>query len=335
MVKIHNFGSGTQGVHISCPRGDVETVGDVVQTVVEKVPVLVESHRGGLVAEHSLDEFHVRARGDREARSGVPKLVRVQARHVIDAAAVDDAFRFLVEQLPPQTTVAIATRADPLLPLSRLRSRGELLELRAADLRLSPDEADAFLNQVMGLNLSPDHVTALETRTEGWAAGLQLAALSLRSQEDPAPVRRGIHRKSPVGPRLPRRRGLNNQPDDVRQFLLDTSVLRELSGPLCDALTGRTDGSQTLEELERGNLFGGFFPDLRPIPAAQARIRIAQGRLPDAWDWSREHRVTATDPPSFLTEFIQLTLARLLIAQQTRSSDSCGHVHANTEQGHH
>jgi hypothetical protein len=79
-VKIHDFGSGTQRVHISCPRGDVETVGDVVQTVVEKVPVLVESHRGGLVAEHSLDEFHVRARSDREARSGVPKLVRMQAR---------------------------------------------------------------------------------------------------------------------------------------------------------------------------------------------------------------------------------------------------------------
>jgi LuxR family maltose regulon positive regulatory protein len=129
------------------------------------------------------------------------------------------------------------------------------LELRAADLRFSPDEARAFLNQVMGLNLSPDHVTALETRTEGWAPGLQLAALSLRSQEDPAQfiaAFTGSHRF--VLDYLVEE-VLNNQPDDVRQFLLDTSVLRELTGPLCDALTGRTDGSQTLEELERGNLF--------------------------------------------------------------------------------
>jgi LuxR family maltose regulon positive regulatory protein len=175
--------------------------------------------------------------------------------HVIDAPPVHEAVTVLLDHLPPLATLVIATRADPPLPLSRLRSRGELLELRAADLRFSPEEAGAFLDQVMGLDLSPAHVAALESRTEGWAAGLQLAALSLRGQEDPAQfvaAFTGSHRF--VLDYLVEE-VLNNQSDDVRQFLLGTSVLRELSGPLCDALTGRTDGSQTLEELERGNVF--------------------------------------------------------------------------------
>ncbi len=106
--------------------------------------------------------------------------------HVIDEAGVHDAVRFLLEHLPPRATLAMATRADPPLPLARLRSRAELVELRASDLRFTPAEADAFLNQVMGLDINADQVAALDARTEGWAAGLQLAGLSMRGHDQTA-----------------------------------------------------------------------------------------------------------------------------------------------------
>ena len=166
----------------------------------------------------------------------------------------------------PRSRIAITTRADPPLPLSRLRARGELLELRAADLRFTPTEADAFLNQVMGLDLEPAHVAALETRTEGWAAGLQLAALAARGRSGTGDVGdfvdafTGSHRfvldylLEDV---------LLSQSDDVRAFLLDTSVLRELTGSLCDAVTGRSDGQEMLELLERSNLFVVALDDQR------------------------------------------------------------------------
>ena len=104
--------------------------------------------------------------------------------HVIDSKPVDQALTFLVEHLPPQMHLVIATREDPPLPLARLRARGQLTELRAADLRFTPAEAAEFLNQVMGLNLSAEDIAALETRTEGWIAGLQLAALSMQGNKD-------------------------------------------------------------------------------------------------------------------------------------------------------
>jgi LuxR family maltose regulon positive regulatory protein len=175
--------------------------------------------------------------------------------HVIDSAEVHDAVAFLLDHLPPQVTLAMTTRADPPLPLSRLRARGELVEVRAADLRFTTEEAEAFLNDVMGLRLEPAQVTALETRTEGWAAGLQLAGLSAGRHGDVAAFVddfTGTHRfvldylLDEV---------LAAQPEEVRTFLLDTSVLDQLTGPLCDALTGGHDGQHTLETLERHNLF--------------------------------------------------------------------------------
>ncbi len=108
--------------------------------------------------------------------------------HVIDSKPVDDALTFLLEHLPPQMHLVIATREDPHLPLARLRARGQLTELRAADLRFTPAEAAEFLNQVMGLNLSAEDIAALEKRTEGWIAGLQLAALSMQGQVKTPPV---------------------------------------------------------------------------------------------------------------------------------------------------
>src|SRR5205085_7810287 len=106
--------------------------------------------------------------------------------HVIEAKPVDQALTYLVEHQPPQMHLVIATREDPPLPLARLRARGHLTEVRAADLRFTPSEASAFLNQGMGLSLSVEDITALEARTEGWIAGLQLAALSLQGHEDAA-----------------------------------------------------------------------------------------------------------------------------------------------------
>ena len=190
-----------------------------------------------------------------------PTVLALDDYHVIDAPDVHEAVTFLLGHLPPQVSIAITTRADPPLPLARLRGRGELLELRAAELRFTAEEADAFLNDVMGLDLEPAHVAALEHRTEGWAAGLQLAALSARG-------RTGAGDAGGVAGFVEAFTGshrfvldylveevLNSQPGDVRGFLLDTSVLQQLTGGLCDALTGRDDGRQMLEILEHGNLF--------------------------------------------------------------------------------
>ncbi|HET6966444.1 MAG TPA: LuxR C-terminal-related transcriptional regulator [Acidimicrobiales bacterium] len=178
--------------------------------------------------------------------------------HVIEAQAVHEAVTFILDNLPRQVTVAVTARADPPLPLSRLRARGELVELRASDLRFTVEEAGQFLNQVTGQELDPQHVSALEARTEGWASGLQLAALSARGRVEAGDLGgfvaefTGSHRF--VLDYL-LEEVLRGQPDDVRDFLLDTSVLSELTGPLCDAVTGRADGNEMLEALERSNVF--------------------------------------------------------------------------------
>lgn len=175
--------------------------------------------------------------------------------HVIEETAVHDAVAFLLEHLPPQISLAIATRADPPLPLPRLRVRAELTEVRAADLRFTPDEAEVFLRRVMGLDVTAEQVAALDARTEGWVAGLQLAGLSLRGQDRPESfisAFTGSHRF--VVDYLVEE-VLDHQPAEIREFLLDTAPLDRMTGSLCDALTGRHDGQQTLELLERENLF--------------------------------------------------------------------------------
>src|ERR671919_2690674 len=185
-----------------------------------------------------------------------PTVVALDDYHLVDGAAVHEAVTFLLDNLPPQVTLAMTTRADPPLPLSRLRARGELVEVRAADLRFTTDEAEAFLNEVMELRLDPALVAALEARTEGWAAGLQLAALSARTRAGDVAgfveAFSGSHRF--VLDYLVEE-VLDRQPAEVRAFLLETSVLEQLAGGLCDALTGRSDGQPMLETLERENLF--------------------------------------------------------------------------------
>ena len=219
---------------------------------------------------------------DLDTLSG-PTVLALDDYHVVDASEVHEAVTFLLDNLPPQVTLAITTRADPPLPLARLRARGELLEVRADDLRFTEAEATAFLNEVMGLELEAHHVAALEHRTEGWATGLQLAALSAqRASELDGFVEAfaGSHRF--VLDYLVEE-VLEGQPEDVRTFLLDTSVLDDLTGPLCDAVTGRDDGQQQLEQLERANLFVVPLDDQRQwwryhhLFAEALRARLAAG----------------------------------------------------------
>jgi LuxR family maltose regulon positive regulatory protein len=175
--------------------------------------------------------------------------------HVIDARPVHGAIALLLDHLPPQMHMVIASRADPPLPLSRLRGRGELTELRAADLRFTPDEAAAFLNDVMGLDLAAGDVATLETRTEGWIAGLQLAALSMQGRDDVSSFMSAFAGDDRYIVDYLVEEVLQRQPEHVRSFLLQTSILDRLSGPLCDAVTGRNNGNELLAALERGNLF--------------------------------------------------------------------------------
>jgi LuxR family maltose regulon positive regulatory protein len=175
--------------------------------------------------------------------------------HVIDAKPIDTAVTFLLEHLPRQMHLVITTREDPNLPLARLRARDQLTELRAADLRFTSAEAADFLSQTMGLNLSAEDIAALETRTEGWIAGLQLAALSMRGREDvPGFIRAFAGGNRYIVDYLVEE-VLQRQSERVRSFLLQTSILDWLSGPLCDAVTDQEEGTALLEALERDNLF--------------------------------------------------------------------------------
>jgi LuxR family maltose regulon positive regulatory protein len=175
--------------------------------------------------------------------------------HVIDAQSIHGGLDFLLDYLPPNVHLVIASRADPPLPLARMRARGELTELRAAELRFTPDEAAAFLNDVMGLAIPADDVAALETRTEGWIAGLQLAALSMQGRADVSGFIAAFAGDDRYIVDYLAEEVLQRQPAGVREFLLATSILDRLSGGLCDAVTGRQDGRAMLEQLERGNLF--------------------------------------------------------------------------------
>ena len=182
----------------------------------------------------------------------------------VDASmSVDDALSFLVEHLPPQLHLVIATREDPPLPLARLRVRDQLTELRADDLRFTPAEAATFLNQVMGLDLSAEEIAALETRTEGWVAGLQMAALSMQRREDITGFIQAFTGSHRFVLDYLVEEVLQGQPERVRNFLRQTAILNRLSGLLCDAVrfdntetdTEQEDSKGLLETLERGNLF--------------------------------------------------------------------------------
>ena len=175
--------------------------------------------------------------------------------HVIDSKLVDEALAFLVERLPPQMHLVIATREDPSLPLAKLRVRGQLTELRATDLQFTPAEATEFLNRAMGLNLSDDDVAALESRTEGWIAGLQLAALSMQGREDSASFIQAFTGSHRFVLDYLAEEVLQRQSEPIRNFLLRTSILDRFCASLCNTVTERQDGKELLDILEHSNLF--------------------------------------------------------------------------------
>jgi LuxR family transcriptional regulator, maltose regulon positive regulatory protein len=175
--------------------------------------------------------------------------------HFINAKEIQQTLGFLLEHVPPQMRLIIVTRADPPLPLARLRARGQLNEIRVNDLRFAGSEAETFLHNTMKLELSPEQIEILQNRTEGWIAGLQFAALSLRGRSDTSEFLQafsGSHRFV-----LDYLSGevFFRQPLAVQNFLLFTSILERLSSSLCNALTGQEDGQDSLESLERGNMF--------------------------------------------------------------------------------
>jgi LuxR family transcriptional regulator, maltose regulon positive regulatory protein len=175
--------------------------------------------------------------------------------HVIESRDIHDGVAFLLDHLPSRLHLVIASRADPPFPLARFRARGELVEVRAADLRFTAEEAAAYLNDRMGLALTVDDVAALEGRTEGWIAALQLAALSLQDRDDVAGFIDGFAGDDRYVVDYLAEEVVQRLSDPVQRFLLQTSILARLSGPLCDAVTGQSGGKATLEELDRRNLF--------------------------------------------------------------------------------
>jgi LuxR family maltose regulon positive regulatory protein len=222
--------------------------------------------------------------------------------HVLESRSIHEDMAFLLSHLPPQLHVVIVSRSDPPLPLARIRASGQLAEFRAADLRFTPEESAALLRELWGLDLSPEAVTTLESRTEGWAVGLQLAAISLRESPDPDAFLgafAGTHRHilDYLSEEV-----LERQPDQVRTFLLESSIFERLGGSVCDAVTGRSDSQEMLEDLERANLFvvpldeerrwyrfHHLFGDL-----LRARLQRAEAaRLPDlhrrAAEWFVQH----------------------------------------------
>jgi LuxR family maltose regulon positive regulatory protein len=222
--------------------------------------------------------------------------------HLIDSQAVNASLRFLLEHLPPGLHLVLASRSDPPLPLARLRASGQLAELRADDMRFTTDEAAALLREALGADLPDAAVAVLAARTEGWAAGLQLAALSLRGQEDAAgfvAAFSGSHRYV-----LDYLAGevLDRQAEELRGFLLETSVLERLSGALCDAVTGRADSQAMLEAIEHAGLFLVPLDEVRgwwryhQLFADLLRVRLRQQRperIPvlhrNAAAWHSEH----------------------------------------------
>ena len=177
--------------------------------------------------------------------------------HLIDSQLVDQSLAFLIEHQPPQMHLVIVTREDPSLPLARLRARGQLIELRAADLRFTPAEAAEFTNHVMGLNLADDDVAALEARTEGWIVGLQLAALSMQGSEDSTSFIHSFTGSHRFVMDYLIEEVLGQQPENIHTFLLRTSMLDRMCGSLCDAvlLDPSIPGQATLEYLEHASLF--------------------------------------------------------------------------------
>ncbi len=181
--------------------------------------------------------------------------IALEDYHVIERREIHQMMAFLLEHLPSQVHLVILTRSDPPFPLARLRARGELLEIRAKDLRFSRDDTITFLRDIAGLQLSEEDIQILLNRTEGWITGLQLAALSIQGRENPSEMISTFGGGHEYIVDYLIEEVLDRQPDNLKKFLLQTSILGRMNGPLCDTLTGQSDGEFTLEQLGKANLF--------------------------------------------------------------------------------
>jgi LuxR family maltose regulon positive regulatory protein len=183
--------------------------------------------------------------------------------HVIDSASIHSALSFFLDHLPRRMHLVLASRSDPPIALPRLRARGELTEVRAADLRFTLDEASAFLNQVMGLRLSATDTATLERRTEGWIAALKLAAISMKGRDDVGAFVDAFSGANRYIADYLVDEVLQSEPEHIRRFLLGTAILDRMNGALCDAVTGESGSQALLEDLERRNLFVVSLDDRR------------------------------------------------------------------------
>lgn len=198
--------------------------------------------------------------------------------HVINDLEINKTVAFLVDNLPPQLHLVVISREDPMLPLHRLRAQGQIVEIRAHDLRFTKDEAALFLNRTMGLNLTPADVAALEQRTEGWVAGLQLASLALQatlSMQDGARTEfiQAFAGDNRYVMEYLLAEVLDAQLSYIQDFLLETAILDRFTAPLCDAVTEQRDSQDTLARLERANLFLIPLDNKREWPGARQRRR--------------------------------------------------------------
>jgi len=257
--------------------------------------------------------------------------------HAIESTAVHESMRFLIDHLPAQVHLVATTRADPPWPLATLRARGDLLEIRAIDLRFTPEEATAYLNDASGLGLARTDIEILETRTEGWIAALQLVAISLRGRDDRSRFIAEFAGDDRFVVDYLADEVLDRQPGDIRSFLLETSILNRLSAELCASVTGRSDAKAILDTLERSNMFLVPLDDRRHwyryhqlfADVLRARLGAEQtGRTAElhrrASDWlmaegdaseAIRHAISAEDFDR-AADLVEIELPRLRLARQ-------------------
>jgi LuxR family maltose regulon positive regulatory protein len=189
------------------------------------------------------------------AAAACPIILTLDDYHVIHHPGIEPLLTFLLNHQPPNLHLIIASRSNPALPLARLRARGQLLEVRAHELRFTEEEAAAFFKQTMGLELRPEWIAALEQRTEGWIAGLQLAALSMQGRADAQAFVQDFTGGQHFVLEYLVEEVLQRQPESLQRFLLETSILRRMCAPLCEAVTGAAASAHAPGDLQRRNLF--------------------------------------------------------------------------------
>ena len=260
------------------------------------------------------------------ARASQPLTLVLDDYHIIQTPVIHDAITFLVEHLPPNAHLVLAGRTNPPLPLSRLRARGQLAEIRAADLRFGSEEVTAFLRSTVGAPLSDADVAALETRTEGWIAGLQLAALSLRGRGDVTGFVQAFTGSHAYIIDYLVEEVLQRLPPATERFLVETAILERMSGPLCEVVTGQVGAQMVLEQLERDNLFlvpldttrqwyryHHLFADvlrhrlqqLQPASVANLHLRAARWYEQNQWRTEAIHHAFAAQAPAEAARLIE------------------------------